>query len=239
METTGSEGITPGTEAHRSPSLLWLAVIYVSLFLASLVVSAVMTDGARYPSPFQSGESISRYFNMHSGALRLSSFLQFGAAIPLGLYSATVSSRLRFLGIDAAGTTIAQFGGFTASAFLALSGLISWVLSQPDMSSTVVSTRTLELLSFATGGPGHIVTLGLLLAGVSVPGLILKLLPRWVAILGLLLAFTCELSTFSLIFYPAALLLPIGRFGSLVWLVATGSSLPKGRTRNSRHWSDE
>jgi hypothetical protein len=238
MERTGSEESTPEIRAHRGPSLFWLAIVYVSLFLASLVVGAVMSGGAPYPTPFQSGETIRQYFQLHNDAVRLSSFLQVGAAILLGLFSATVSSRLRFLGITAAGTTITQFGGFTASAFLALSGLISWALSQPDMSSAVISARILELLSFATGGPGHVVTLGLLLAGVSVPGLILKLLPRWVAILGLVLAVVCELSTFSLLFDPATFLLSIGRFGSLIWLIATGAALPKGRPLHGRDLTD-
>lgn len=215
--------------AHAGPPPGWVGVIYVALFVASLLVGAVLTGGAPFPTPFQAPEVIQRYFESHADSVRITSFIQFGSAIPLGLFAATMTSRLKFLGVTAAGSTIAQFGGFAASGFLALSGLTGWVLSQPDMAQAKPSVRMLELLSFATGGPGHVVPLGLLLAGVSVPGLLIKLLPRWVAILGLVLAVVCELSTFSLVLYPATLLVPIGRFGSFVWLIASGFTLPKSR----------
>jgi hypothetical protein len=38
--------------------------------------------------------------------------LHVGAAVPLGIFTATVASRLRFAGIRAAGNDIASFGGF-------------------------------------------------------------------------------------------------------------------------------
>jgi len=41
-----------------------------------------------------------------------------------------VTSRLRFLGIDVAGVSIALFGGVAASILLALSALSGWTLSQ-------------------------------------------------------------------------------------------------------------
>jgi hypothetical protein len=65
--------------------------------------------------------------------VRVSAFLQFGAAIPLAIYAATVSTRVRTLGIRAPGATIAQIGGVLAAAFLALAGLVSWVLSGPEV----------------------------------------------------------------------------------------------------------
>jgi len=43
-------------------------------------------------------------------------------------------------------------------------------------------------LSYGFGGPGFSVPMGLLLAGVSVPAWLMKLLPKWVAGLGLALA---------------------------------------------------
>jgi hypothetical protein len=38
-------------------------------------------------------------------------FLEFGAAIPLGIFTATMVSRLQFLGVRAAGAQIGFFGG--------------------------------------------------------------------------------------------------------------------------------
>jgi hypothetical protein len=84
---------------------------------------------------------------------------------------------------------------------------------------------------FLTGGVAHVVFLGLLVAGVAVPGLLLGLLPRGVATTGLVIAAVAELATVSLVWDGAAVLLPIARFPALIWLVAAGYLLPRARPR--------
>jgi hypothetical protein len=78
---------------------------------------------------------------------------------------------------------------------------------------------------FATGGPGYSVPLGLLFAGISVPALFGRLLPRWVVVLGLVLAVVGELSALSLIVPQALFLIPLTRFPGFVWLIAAGFKL--------------
>jgi hypothetical protein len=214
---------------HRGPSLGALAIVFVALFAASLVVAGVMTGGARFPRPDDPVELARDYFTRHAGAVRIAAFLQFGSAIPLGLFTATVTSRLRFLGMRVAGVDIALFGGFASSIFLALSAMTGWVLSQPGVATEAGALRTLQLLGFITGGAGHVVTLGLLLAGVSVPSAFAKLLPRWLVWLGLIVAAIAELSSLSLVLPMAAILLPLGRFPAFIWLIGTGFSMPKSR----------
>jgi hypothetical protein len=82
-----------------------------------------------------------------------------------------------------------------------------------------------------TGGPGHVVTLGLLLAGVSVPSAFAKLIPRWLVWLGLIVAAICEFSALSLVFPTAGILLPLGRFPAFIWLIGAGFTMPKSRAR--------
>jgi hypothetical protein len=202
--------------------------VFVGLFVASQVVVATMTGGA-FPNPYDSPELARAYYGAHADALRLVAFLQFGAAIPLGIFTATVVSRLRFLGLTVAGVTIAEFGGFTASIMLAVSGLTSWVMTQPGMVDDLSTLRALQLFSFATGGVGHVVGLGLLLAGVSVPASFARLMPRWLVWLGLVLAAVAELSSVSLVFPMVSILLPLARFPSFVWLVGAGFTLPTAR----------
>jgi hypothetical protein len=69
--------------------------------------------------------------------------------------------------------------------------------------------------------------MGLLLAGISVPALILKLLPKWLVWFGLFLAVCGELSWLNLVLPQALFLIPLVRFPSFVWLIATGFLLPK------------
>ncbi len=218
---------------HPSPPLLVVAIIYTLLFAGSLGLSSWMA-GTHYPSPFGAPLLASRYFAEHADAVRVGAFLQFGAAIPLGIFTATAVSRLRFLGTEVAGITIALFGGIGASLMLAASALVGWVLSQPGAAEAGSTLHALHLLAFATGGPGHVVLLGLLVAGVSVSGGVMHLLPRWLMVFGLAIAVCAELSVVSLVAPPLSFLLPLARFPALVWLIAVGVLLPKSRKARAR-----
>src|SRR3954466_13427741 len=102
---------TGPSAGHRAPPLGGLAVAFTGLFLASQVIIGAMTVGT-FPNPYEAPETAPAYFCANADMLRVVSFLQFGAAIPLGIFTATVVSRLRFLNLTVAGVTIAQFGGY-------------------------------------------------------------------------------------------------------------------------------
>ncbi|MDB5214823.1 MAG: hypothetical protein JWO86_2750 [Myxococcaceae bacterium] len=227
MSTTQAE-TDPGGARHRGPSLLAVAIVFVSLFVASLVTVAAMTGGGHIPSPFE--PAATTFFSDHAGAVRLSAFLQFGAAVPLAIFTATATSRLRFLSMEVAGHSIALIGGTLAAAMGALSALLQWVLSQPGVVSSDGAVRAFHLLAFATGGPGFVVPFGLLVAGVSVSGGLTGKLPRWVMWFGLVIAAVAELSSLTIATPAAAYLLPAARFTGLVWLVVVGAMLPVARS---------
>jgi hypothetical protein len=219
-----------GTGRHAGPSLLLVAIVHVVLFIAGLLAVTAFVAPDRFPSPFQSDEVIQHFFSVHAAQVHIQAFLLFGSAIPLGIFTATTVSRLRFLGVRAAGVVIALYGGLGASFALAASGLGSWTLSIVGAqagSSDVI--RALDLLTFAAGGPAAVVFLGLFVAGVSVSAGLTRLIPRWVAWLGIVVAVIAELSSFVLLFAGAGLLLPLARFPTLVWLIAVGASLPTSR----------
>ncbi len=115
------------TPRHAGPPLLLPGGMFVALCIASFTSLAIMTGFAPYPIPFGARDGAA-YFGEHAKAVQVGAFLQFGAAIPLGLFTATLASRLRFLGIEAAGATIALFGGFAASFFLGCSALVQWTI---------------------------------------------------------------------------------------------------------------
>jgi hypothetical protein len=72
--------------------------------------------------------------------------------------------------------------------------------------------------------------MGLFMAGVSVPSAFMKLLPKWVILLGMILAVAGELSWFHLVSPKALFLIPLVRFPGFIWLIATGFMLPKAVT---------
>jgi hypothetical protein len=114
----------------------------------------------------------------------------------------------------------------------AMSALVNWAISWPDI-ATMPSLHALHVIAFATGGPGVVVPFGLLVAGVSVTGGLMGLLPKWLMWFGLFIAGLAELSVFALIVYPAAFLLPAARILGFVWMICVGVELPKSRARRS------
>lgn len=226
METTQLPRVT--ASRHRGPHPGIVAVVYAALFMGSIGIYFLLAGGNSFPRPYAPAADLRHLYLDYSSAVRANALLQFGAAIPLGIFTAAVTSRLHFLGLRVTGVTIALFGGITASLFVSLSALCNWVLSQPGIADDLSLMQALRLLSFATGGAAHTVAIGLLMAGVSVPCLLGDFAHRWVAWLGLILAALAVLSTLSLVIPALNALLPVVRFGSYVWMIGTGFTLSKG-----------
>jgi hypothetical protein len=215
----GSGGPHPGV----------LATVSLAIFLASLITSAALTGGQTFVSPFTPADQVATFFRQNTAAARLGGMLQFGSAVPLGIYAATVYARQLRLGVRVPGPAIGFFGGISAAIFLMFSGSVTWLLSRPEITTDATLTHALSFLAFITGGVGFVVGLGLLVAGIAVPSLILRFMPRWLAWTGLVIAALSELSFLSMAVEPLQFLLPIGRFGGLLWLVAAGFLLPRNR----------
>ncbi|MCW2953117.1 MAG: hypothetical protein JWQ48_2287 [Conexibacter sp.] len=217
----------PPPRRHVGPPLVPLALISVALFAASLVVGA--TGGGPFPSPYDARDVLA-FFSAHPTTVRVAATLQFASAVPLAILAASLSSRIRYLGFARVpGVLIASTGGILTTGMLATSALTQWVLSRPATATSPSVVRPLADLAFATGGPGAVVFLGLLVAGLAVPAAVGRLLPRPVWIAGIAFAAIAELSTIALLSRPAGVLLPIARFGSLAWLVAAAALLPASR----------
>jgi hypothetical protein len=224
LENTSHQDPT-GAARHREPSLMAVAIVYVVLFLASIIVPMVMANGEHYPSPFGHDDAASRYFIEFPGPIQLAAFLQLGAAIPLGIFVATATSRLRFLGARVAGVDIALFGGIAAAVFQTSSALVEWVLAQ----SGAVDSHAFHLLQFAVGGPAFVASFGIVIAGIAVTAGLQRLAPRWVMFGGLAIAAIAETSSLTLVVPAMAILLPIARFTGFAWLVCLAAVLPKHR----------
>jgi hypothetical protein len=207
---------------QSGPPLIIPGLAFTLLTIAGIAVAAGV------PRPDASDADVLAYIGEHASTMRLSAFLTLGASVPLAIWSAAAYRRLRALGITAPGSAIALVGGVLASGLAALSGLVSWATA--GVSDSAPLAAALRDLTFATGGPGFVVFLGLLFAGVSVPMLLLRI-AQPLAIAGLVLAVVAELSTLTLLTLNAAPTLPIARFGGLIWLIAVSLLLPVNRPR--------
>jgi len=227
----------PSTDAnavlqrHPSPPLGLVAIAFTVLFLAGLYPVTTFGGKPYFPGPWEPAPTIVNFFLLRPTAAGLCAFLQFGSAIPLGIFTATAVSRLRFLGVRAAGAYIALFGGFATAFLLMANSCVLWTMTYPSVTHDAAVTQALYYFGFGLGGPGYSVSFGLLMAGICVPAFFRKLVPRWIILLGLVLALCGELSWLN-IEIPAALpLVPLTRFPGFVWMIAMGFALPSTRTR--------
>lgn len=210
------------------PPLVLLAAICLALLFGGLAIGVAL--GGVMPLPDGPASAVQKYVRAESVAVHVIAVGMFAASVPLAIYAATASARLRQLGVTAPGATIALVGGTLAAGALGLAGLVGWTLSRPEVSADTALVRAVYLLVFLVGGPGHIVALGLLVAGMAVPSLVLGLLPRPLAWIGLAIAALAELTTLVLVWPGLGPVLPIARISALVWLLVAGARLPLRRT---------
>jgi hypothetical protein len=210
---------------HAGPNLLLLTLVYTAFMLAggSKLVAA-------FRFPHDSAEKSIAYLAQNAWSIQWGSFCELASAIPLGIFTVTTVSRLRFLGVRAAGESIALLGGIGVTVMLILSALASWSLTRPGIAETTGAVPALQAISFAGGGPGFAVLLGLFIAGVSVTAGLHRLMPRWLMGLGIVVALACELASLSLLNFKAAYFIPVGRFVSILWMIGVSLKLPASIT---------
>src|ERR1700759_352078 len=132
----------------RGPSLILLAIVHILVFVAGLVAAAALRHGASFVTPFAPAEQVRQFFAQSPTAVRVSNFFLFGSAVPFGIFAVTVVSRLRFLGVRAAGTNIALLGGLPATSALLLSGIMGWILSLPEVLASAPLMKAIDFFSF-------------------------------------------------------------------------------------------
>jgi hypothetical protein len=211
---------------HQSPPLGILAIVYTVLFCAGLYPVTMFGGMPYFPGPWEPIHTITAFFQARPSAVLLCVFLQFGSIIPFGIFVASTVSRLRFFGVKAAGVEIALFGGLATACIMMANASMLWTMTRPAISHNAVVTEALYYVSYGMGGPGFSVPLGIFMAGVSVPALLRRLVPRWIAIFGLVLAACGELSWLNIEFPKLLFLIPLTRFPGFVWMIALGFALP-------------
>lgn len=217
--TAGADGPASG-----GPPLWVPAVGFAVLTVAAAAV------GAGAPRPSAAPGEVATYTATHQGLVVVQATVLFASAIPLVVWSAVAYRRLDRLGVRAPGPLMGFAGGLLAAASVALSALVSWTMAGTAAADPAL-LGALRTLGFATGAAGFVAPLGLLLAGVAVPMSILGLGPRPLARAGVILAVLGLLSTLSLLTAALDPLLPIGRFGGLLWILAASIVLSRGSGR--------
>jgi hypothetical protein len=215
----------------RGPHSGIVAAVFVLLFLAGLAPVTALGGMPYFPGPTASVNEMVAFFSQRQGGILLCAFLQFGSAVPLGIFTMSMVARLKFLGVRAAGADMAIFGGLATAMSVVISSCVLWAMTYPGIPQEAALLQALYRVSFGLGGPGYSVFFGILAAGISVTAGLYKLLPKWIVILGLIVAVAGELSWFEVLNVKFLPLIPLTRFPGFVWMIAAGFSLSKLRSR--------
>ncbi|HEY1443122.1 MAG TPA: hypothetical protein VGF65_20395 [Mycobacterium sp.] len=215
------------SSASAAPSRLalpGLGLLCSGLLFGGLAIGVAL--GGVMPLPYGPMSAVVAYVRAEPVALQVIATAVFASSVPLAIYAATAGARLRQLGVARPAATIALTGGALAAGALGLTALLGWTLSRPEVSADAALVRAIYFLVFLVGSPGHLVALGLLVAGIAVPARALGLMPRPVAWAGLVIAALAEVTTLVLAWPELGVILPIARVAALLWLVVAGAALP-------------
>ncbi|HEY3991079.1 MAG TPA: hypothetical protein VGM02_17400 [Acidobacteriaceae bacterium] len=206
-----------------------VAIVCAVLFCVSVAIFESM-HGLHFPYPGDTAATMVSYFSAAAARVQLGAFLQCGSGVALGIVTAAATNRLRSLGACGIGIRVAFFGGSLAACLSLVEAGVVWILAQPGIADTSIHSapvvRALYLFAFMLDGPAYAGSLGLLLAGLSVAGMLTRLLPRWLAWAGLVIAALGELSFLSMLVPSFGMLIPLTRFPGYLWLIIAGFVLP-------------
>ncbi|MFE9423276.1 DUF4386 domain-containing protein [Kitasatospora sp. NPDC006697] len=217
----------PARRPQSGPPLLAPAIAVAVVTIAYAVVNRST------PHPEASGAAVLQYAQQHGGTARFGAFLLLSSAVPLALCAAVFYRRLRALGITAPGSAITLVGGVLGAGALGISATAAWAGSRLPADSPTALARALADISFAAGGPAFAAGFAVFAAGVSVSALKARLLPRAVCWPGLVIAAAGMLGLLGLLVSGFAYLLPVVRFGGLIWLLFAAALLPATRPRTT------
>jgi hypothetical protein len=160
--------------------LAFLVCSAAGLLLANIFATAF------YPSPFGPPfgpqTDVLAYFSANRVPVRAMSFVFALAALALlifvaysvELFADTPTGRRAGL------AGLALGAGALAAGFWLLTALLLWALSQPEATKESGLLRTLHDLVYVSGGPAHVLTLGVFLGAITAAQWQTSLLPRWI-----------------------------------------------------------
>lgn len=208
-------------DAAPAPGLLpWLAAGSLVLLLVGVAVGAAL--GGVFPSPFGDAPQIQAFFVDHPASVHATAGFGIASALPLLAYAAVATAHL---GQDArvgSAPALALGAATICATMMVTSALLQWVLTRDAVLADPALVRGVHDLSFLTGGVGAVVFLGVLVAAVAVAATRAGVLPRPLAVAGTCLGAVGMASVASLLWPDAAILLPVGRFTALIWMIVAG-----------------
>lgn len=214
----------------RDPRALG-GVLFVALFISGLILGGALSS-APFPMPGASPQSVARYYDENRTAVLAAGSLQVLSSLALLVFASSVTLFVRgTAGRRGALPALTSGGGLSAAALLLASALLGLVLALASGGLDLVGV--LRQMNFLTGGTLHVAALGSFVGAASIAARRAKALPSWIPRLGIVAAALAILSLASLFWFPATILIPLGRLLLSVWCMAVGLVLALGRQRDT------
>jgi hypothetical protein len=208
-------------------------VLFAVFFIAGDVLRGMLTSEA-LPLPGAPAAEAARYFAESQTAVLVVGLCQVLSAASLFVFVAPVAAFVRrAAGNSSALPRLAPGGGVLSALFLLTSALLGEALALTAAGLGLGLVDTLRSLNFLTGGTFHVASLGLFVGATSIAARRAKALPGWIYWLGIVQVTLAILSLASLVFFPAALLILLGRMLGFVWCIAVGIVLVLGMQRET------
>lgn len=222
--------IPTASNRQRNPWAL-SGVLFAAFFIASDVLRGVLT-ASPLPLPGAPAAEVARYFDDSRTAVLVLSLCQILSAVSLFVFAQRVGGIIRRTRSDGSALPGLTFvGGVLAAAFLLASALLALALVLVAAGGNLALVDALRSLNFLSGGTFHVASLGLFAGAASIAALRAKALPRWAIWLGIVMAAPAILSLASLVWFPASLLILLGRLLGFIWSIAVGIVLALGTRR--------
>jgi hypothetical protein len=208
-------------------------VLFVAIFISGLVLGGALSS-APFPMPGASPQKVARYYDENQTAVLAACSLQVLSSLALLVFSSSVTTFVRRTA-DGRGAlpALTSGGGLSAAALLLASALLGFVLALAPGGLGLDLVGVLRQMNFLTGGTLHVAALGLFVGAASIAARRTKALPSWISGLGIVAAALALLSLASLFWFPATILIPLGRLLLAIWCVAAGLVLALGRHRDA------
>jgi hypothetical protein len=233
-ETMADPTFDPGSPAPQDEvraasieRIVWAASGIGFLALTALGLAAAnLLSTAPYPSPFGPpfgfATDVGSYFLTNRSQVQAVSFLYATAALCLLVFVGYAAGRLADVAPaqPSALPWLAVGSGMLGAGFWLITALLLWVLSQPETAADPPLVRAVHDFAYLTGGPAHVLTLGMFVGVVSLAAQRHQVLPRWIAVGGQVAGLLGMLSVFVFVADVASLLLPLGRSLALLWILA-------------------
>jgi hypothetical protein len=202
----------------------WLIVGSGLAFLGLLGVAfffAIVRPTAIYPSPFWPRPRVEQFFAANSAEVRALGAVHTLIALSLLSFGASLTGLLRADADKSVPFFWAALGGvIVASALFMLSAILVWALSRPAIAESPPLLHALHDLAYLAGGPAHVLAVGLFLGANSFAIFATDVLPDWTAWLGIAGAAVSSLAVVTMLWAPAAWILPVTRLLLAAWILS-------------------